>query len=371
MFVRGILWAGLLLCLVETALDAHAQEAGRRLARIRPSADGTHFVREGTTDRFVVWGVNYDHDGPGRLLEDYWADEWETVVNDFREIRDLGANLVRIHLQVAKFLDAADRPNQTNLERLGKLVKLAEETGLYLDVTGLGCYHKQDTPAWYDALDESGRWEAQAVFWKAVAGVCKGKAAVFCYDLMNEPVVGGGEDWLPGKPLGGKYFVQRLTKDARGRDGKEIARDWVARLTAAIRSVDDRAMITVGVIPWAQTFPGAKDPFYSPEAVGPLDFVSVHLYPRKDKIDDDLKILKGFEQGKPLIIEEIFPLNAGFEQTEELIEKSRKFVDGWVSFYWGVTIDENEAKKDMTGAILAAWLRKFRELGAKIGTPVR
>jgi hypothetical protein len=29
-----------------------------------------------------VWGVNYDHDSKGengRLLEDYWSDEWETV----------------------------------------------------------------------------------------------------------------------------------------------------------------------------------------------------------------------------------------------------------------------------------------------------
>ena len=36
-----------------------------------------------------MWGVNYDHDDAGRLLEDYWADEWPTVVEDFREIKAL------------------------------------------------------------------------------------------------------------------------------------------------------------------------------------------------------------------------------------------------------------------------------------------
>lgn len=45
------------------------------------------------------------------------------------------------------------------------MLALAEETGLYLDVTGLGCYRKSDTPAWYDALDEAARWQAQAKFW--------------------------------------------------------------------------------------------------------------------------------------------------------------------------------------------------------------
>ena len=94
-------------------------------------------------------------------------------------------------------------------------MRLAEQTGLYLDLTGLGCYHKQDVPAWYDALEESDRWDVQARFWKAVAGVCKDSPAIFCYDLMNEPVLDGGkgDGWLAGEPLGGKYFVQRITRD--------------------------------------------------------------------------------------------------------------------------------------------------------------
>ena len=350
------------------AQEPAASPSSRKLGPIRPSGDKTHFVLEGTTDRFVPWGFNYDHDDSGRLLEDYWGDEWATVDGDFREMKALGGNVVRVHLQVGRFMKAADRPDEENLARLAKLVRLAEETGLYLDVTGLGCYHKQDVPRWYGDLDEPARWDVQARFWKAVAGACKGSPAIFCYDLMNEPILTGGEgktDWLPGPPLGGKHFVQRITLDAKGRADKEIARAWVETLAAAIRSVDDRPMITVGVIPWAQVFKGAKPLFYAPEVCGPLDFVSVHFYPKAGKLDDDLAALRVYEVGKPLLIEEIFPISASFEETEAFIERSRSHVDGWISFYWGKSIEESEKKGDLNGALVGGWLRRFRALSAQ------
>jgi Cellulase (glycosyl hydrolase family 5) len=363
--VASLLILALLLGLL-TSTRAEAPAPPHGLDWIRPSQDKRHFVLGKSNQRIVLWGVNYDHDDAGRLLEDYWADEWPTVVEDFREIKGLGANVVRVHLQTGRFLKAADQPDEVNLARLAKLVRLAEETGLYLDVTGLGCYHKQDVPKWYDALSESDRWDAQCRFWKAVATVCKDSPAVFCYDLMNEPILAGGDgktDWLPGEPLGGKHFVQRLTIDAHGRSDHEIALAWVDRLTKAVRSVDDRHMITVGVIPWAQVFKGAKPLFYAPDVGGPLDFVSVHFYPKKDQLDADLDALKVYEVGKPLVIEEIFPLSASLEQTEAFLERSRSHVDGWISFYWGKTIDEYDKKKgDLTAAIVSAWLKRFRAL---------
>ena len=54
---------------------------------IRPSSDGTHFVTAESGRNFVAWGFNYDHDSSGRLLEDYWYDEWNTVVEDFQEMK--------------------------------------------------------------------------------------------------------------------------------------------------------------------------------------------------------------------------------------------------------------------------------------------
>jgi len=355
--------------LLVQAQEPHLASPSVRLVSIRPSEDKSHFVREGTNNRIVIWGFNYDHDDAGRLLEDYWRDEWATVAEDFREMKGLGVNVVRVHLQLGRFMKGADQPDEENLAVLAKLVRLAEDTGLYLDVTGLGCYHKQDVPGWYDGLEESARWDVQARFWKAVAAVCKNSPAIFCYDLMNEPILVGGDrknDWLPGPSFGGKYFVQRITLDARGRTDKEIARAWVERLAAAIRSVDNRHMITVGVIPWAQVFQGAKPLFYAPEVCGPLDFVSVHFYPKAGKLDDDLAALKLYEVGKPLVIEEIFPLAAGPDETGTFIERSRSHVDGWISFYWGKTVEQYEKAGDLNGAVVSGWLRRFRSLSRNL-----
>lgn len=330
---------------------------------VRPSADKTHFIGAESGKPVIFWGVNYDRDDAGRLLEDYWEQEWDTVVSDFREIKALRANVVRIHLQLARCMKTAEQPDKANLARLARLVKLAEETGLYLDLTGPGCYHKQDVPEWYDALDESERWKVQTRFWKAVANVCKDSPAVFCYDLMNEPILPGDKpetEWLTGE-LGGLYFVQRISLDLAGRTRQEVAREWVKTLTSAIREVDDRHMITVGVIPWALTFPGAKPLFYAPEVGGPLDFVSVHFYPKKGKVDAALKALKVYEVGKPLVIEEMFPLGCSIEELGAFIDGSRDIADGWISFYWGKTADEYEKADDLKSALIAPWLRYFRD----------
>src|SRR6516162_845128 len=83
-------------------------------------------------------------------------------------MKRLGVNVVRVHLQLGKFMDGPDKPNGKTLDRLGKLLQLAERLRLYLDLTGLGCYHKKDVPAWYDKLSEKDRWAVQARFWQAV-----------------------------------------------------------------------------------------------------------------------------------------------------------------------------------------------------------
>jgi hypothetical protein len=340
------------------------------MAWIGPSADGSHFIEKPSDRRFVVWGVNYDHDDQGRLLEDYWQ-QWDVVEADFREIKSLGANVVRIHLQLGQFMRTAQEPNNVSLDYLYRLVRLAEETGLYLDITGLACYHKARTPAWYDALDESRRWEVQARFWQAVACVCAKSPAIFCYDLMNEPVLPGADtietDWLLGE-FGGSHFVQRISLDLAGRSREEVARAWVDTLTTAIRSQDTRHMITVGVIPWAMVFPKAKPVFYAEQVGGNLDFVSVHVYPEKGQIDKAIEALKVYHIGKPLVVEEMFPLQCSIEELDAFVEASREFTDGWMSFYWGKTIEQYQKEQDITSAIVSAWLTYFKTKSEEIVT---
>lgn len=184
---------------------------------------------------------------------------------------------------------------------------------------------------------------------------------MLAYDLMNEPVLPGEKaeaEWL-APPLGDKHYVQRIALDLAGRGREELANAWVATLAAAIRAEDTRHMITVGVIPWAHYFPGAKPLFYSAEAGGPLDFVSVHFYPKAGEVTAALDALRTYELGKPLVVEEVFPLACSSAEALEFIERSKPIADGWISFYWGQPAEECQRRGDLGGALTAAWLREF------------
>jgi len=344
------------------ALVGPARAESQGMPAIRVSQDGRSFVREGDGRPFVAWGFNYDHDEKGRLLEDYWTAEWTKVEEDFREMKDLGANVVRIHLQLGKFMRQPDAPNDVSLDRLARLVELAERLHLYLDVTGLACYHKADVPAWYDSLPEKARWDVQARFWEAVARRCARSPAIFCYDLMNEPILPGDKketEWLTGE-FAGSYFVQRITLDLAGRTQQQVAEAWVDRLVAAIRKQDSRHLVTVGVIPWVMVFPKAKPLFYSKEVAGNLDFASVHFYPESGKIDWALTALTAYDIGKPLVIEEMFPLQCSAQELETFIDGSRKIADGWIGFYWGKTLEECRRSNELSDALMAGWLDLFK-----------
>lgn len=354
-----VLWLG--SCWVIATV--HADE----MPRIAVSTDKRSFSRSTDSRAFVPWGVNYDHDADGQLLEDYWEDRWADVEADFREIKALGANVVRIHLQVAKFLTGPQQPNEKTLAQLTKLVALAEREKLYLDLTGLGCYHKQDVPEWYDKLSEADRWHAQATFWRAIAKQCANSPAIFCYDLMNEPVVPGGRrkdgDWL-GPPFAGKHFVQVITLDQKLRPRPEIAKQWIHTLVTAIREVDRRHLITVGLVDWSLDRPGLTSGFVPDQLSEELDFLCIHLYPENGKFDEQLATLKAFAAvGKPVVIEETFPLKCSPAQMTEFLDRSREHASGWISFYWGKPIEELRKSPSIGDAILAQWLEQFQKLG--------
>ena len=338
----------------------HAESA--RMEGVRVSDDGRAFRLATSGRRFVPWGFNYDHDERGRLIEDYWVAEWPKVVEDFGEMQRLGANAVRVHLQFGKFMRTASEPNDEALAQLGQLIALAEQTGLYLDITGLGCYHKKDVPDWYDRLSEAERWAAQARFWEAVAARCARSPAVFCYDLMNEPVVAGGkkkrQDWL-GPAFAGKHFVQFITLEGAGRSRPAIAVAWIRQLSGAIRKHDRRTLITVGLVPWSLDRPGLSSGFVPEKIAGELDFICVDLYPETSKLPEAMATLAGFAVGKPVVIEETFPLKCPPDQHGEFLRASRKTACGWFGFYWGKTLEEYRRSRDAKDALVRAWLELF------------
>jgi hypothetical protein len=335
-----------------------------QLSRIKLSDNGQDFVLSDSGETFRVRGFNYDHDAKGALVEDYWNEQWSKVEEDFGEMQRLGVNTIRIHLQFSKFMDSPTIPNEQSLQRFEKLVQLAESHRLYLDITGLGCYHKKDVPQWYDELDEEARWEAQTNFWRAVVARAKSSPAIFCWNLMNEPVVPGGKrndgEWL-GPSFGDKHFVQFITLDQAGRDRTEIAKAWIRKLSSAIRQVDSQHLITVGLVDWSLNRPGLTSGFVPEKIASEVDFISVHLYPESGKSSKDQETLKGFQVGKPVVIEECFPLRCTIEEQKEFLKTNRELIDGWISFYWGETPDELESKKTIPAAILKAWLTQLPE----------
>jgi hypothetical protein len=328
---------------------------------------GTRFTFKPSGGAFIPWGLNYGHGG--RLIEDFWEDQWDLIERDFADMKQMGANVVRVHLQFGKFMEAANRPRRHALDQLGRLLELGERTGLYLDLTGLACYRKSDVPDWYDALGEGERWKAQSAFWEAVATKCAASPAVFCYDLMNEPIVPGERrqagDWYSGKLFGGYDFVQFITLDPQARKREQIARQWIETLAAGIRKHDRDHLITVGLLPW-----GPKRDHLSgfvPETVAPaMDFVSVHIYPESGKVDQAIDVLRRFAVGKPLVIEETFPLACKPAEWEEFFGRSRGIACGWMGHYDGIPPAELEklrvaGKITIAQAMMLAWLELFEK----------
>jgi hypothetical protein len=366
------MWRALLFaCLICGNGTPNSGQAGE-MPRIQVSKDKQGFVLGPTGKIFTPWGFNYDHNDQGRLIEDYWEREWDKVENHFGQMKKLGANVVRIHLQLGKFMDASKKPNENSLARLAKLVQLAEKTGLYLDLTGLGCYHKADVPAWYDKLGERERWDVQARFWKAVAGRCAASPAVFCYDLMNEPVVPGGRrkdgDWL-GPPFGGKHFVQFITLDQKDRPRPDIAERWIHHLATAVREKDKRHLITVGLVDWSLDRKGLTSGFVPQKVAADLDFISVHIYPKSGKVDEALDTLAGFAVGKPVLIEETFPLACSQKEFEQFMEGSKKHAGGWIGFYWGKPLEELRRSKTISDAMTLGWLEFFEKNAQSLQAP--
>src|SRR5262249_58634230 len=130
-----------------------------------------------------------------------------------------------------------------------------------------------------------------------------------------------------------KHFVQVITLDQKDRPRPDIARAWIEQLAAAIHRHDREHLVTVGLVDWSLDRPGLTSGFVPEKVAGDLDFLCVHLYPQKGKVDEALKTLEGFSIGKPVVIEETFILFAPMEEFEKFIDLSGKHAAGWIGFY--------------------------------------
>lgn len=344
----------LLLCLAEMGCTAE------RMQWVRVGPDQKHFVLGTSGQRFVPWGNNYAVNSSAS------ADriDWQRIGRDLDDFRKMRANVARVHLQVPHFMLGVNRPNPAALAELRRLCKLAQSKGIYLDITGLASYDIRKRAGWYDALSNEDRWETQACFWQAVAGACADSPAVFCYDLMNEPVWGGEkkDGWYAGR-MGNDEFVQRLSLGVHDRSVDQVCRQWTKKMVVAIRQCDQKHLITIGMLPaWGP----------SPQVVGPyLDFIAVHIYPAKGKVDESLATLKRFDIGRPIVVEETFPLSCSVEDERDFLLRSRSLAAGWIGQYPEESVGElrelRRSKKISPGqAMYLAWLDLFEEVGPQM-----
>lgn len=321
---------------------------------IRVAPQQPVFVGTSTGRRFSPVGFNYDHDEFFRLIEDYWHEEWDKVARDFSSMRRLGANVVRIHLQFGKFVVSPGMASERELGQLDRVVELARELGLYLNIVGLSCYHDWDTPDWYRDMDVPDRWAQQAFFWDILAQRYAGEPAIFCFDLMNEPVVPGRQRdsgaWL-GAEFAGKTYIQFIVLDGTTHARDEIALDWLKQVSRPVRERDPQRLVTVGLVDWSLPKSSIKSGFF-PKIIAPcIDFISVHLYPESGRLDLCLKTLDGFCVGKPVVIDETFHLKCSVEEHIAFLEQAARRSQGFSTFYTdffadNVNIERNQIMRN-------------------------
>lgn len=340
-----------------------ALPAGNALAKmqfVRVATDEKGFVLARSHKPFIAWGHNYavnEPDPPAPV-------DWARVARDFDDYRRMGANVARIHLQLPHYMDGPNAPDSQALAELTHRLKLAEKKGVYLDLTGLASYHVKHRAAWYDQLPDKQRWAAQARFWDAVAANCARSPAVFCYDLINEPITSGErkDGWYTGR-MGDYEFLQRLSLDPGGRSADDITREWTHLMVSAIHRRDRKHLITIGMLPlWGIPLQVAGRE---------LDFISVHIYPETGKVDDALNTLRRFDIGKPVLVEETFPLSCGSADERNFLLRSRSLAAGWIGHYPSEGLAdllafEKTGKLSTTQSAFLSWLNLFRELSPQM-----
>jgi hypothetical protein len=184
---------------------------------------------------------------------------------------------------------------------------------------------------------------------------------------MNEPVAGGKRtDGWYARRMGDYEFVQHLSLDQADRPQSEIAKEWTRLIVSAIHKHDRVHQITIGMLPaWGPP----------PKVVGPdLDFIAVHIYPTAGKVADALENLKQFDVGKPIVVEETFPLSCGVADERDFLLQSRGIAAGWIGQYPDETPDQlrelkRSGKITLPQAAYLSWIELFREIGPQILRP--
>lgn len=295
---------------------ANAAEQGSespKLAKIRIASEGRTF-RRGDEGPFVPLGVNYYRPGTGWAPQLWKQFDRDATRKDFARMKELGVNCVRVFLSFGSFFTEPESLDQEGLAKFDQLLRIAEETGIYLHPTGPD--HWEGVPDWAakDRVADDQVLAALENFWRSFAGRYRNRPAIFAYDLLNEPSVPWdtppmrtkwnawlqshygsrerlAEAWaVPEAEISWGEELPPPPKDAGGRRLLDyqhfrewIAEAWTRRQAAAIKAADPDALVTVGLIQWSvpALLPGVQHySGFRPERLSPyLDFQEIHFYP--------------------------------------------------------------------------------------------
>jgi beta-galactosidase GanA len=305
----------IILLLLSLCGLTHAQSAETApLPRIQISTDGRGFVTA-RGEPFVPFGVTYYRPGTGWAPQVWKKFDAEATRRDFVRMKELGVNCVRVFLSYGSFYQEPGKLDPEGLAKFDEFLKLAEEQGIYVHPTGPD--HWEGMPDWArgDRMADESVLAATENFWRLFAAKYKGRAALFAYDLRNEPEMGWDgpvmlrrwNTWLDRKYSTGEKLVQAWAhtnqtlslgsvpipkaNDAPGNPElldyqhfrEDLADEWTRRQARAIKSVDPQALVTVGLIQWSvpSLLPGIRHyaGFRPSRQAQFLDFMEIHFYP--------------------------------------------------------------------------------------------
>ena len=95
--------------------------------------------------------------------------------------------------------------------------------------------------------------------------------------------------------------------------------------------------------------------------------ISVHIYPESRKPESARQALEQCKVGKPVVIEETFPLSCTNEELSKFLHASRDIASGWIWHFDGYTIADYDAiekagKLTISQAIWRGAIKEFERL---------
>lgn len=377
---------------------------------IRVSGDNWALEESGTGKPFVPMGCNYYDPNAGGWPPKIWKHfNRRRVKHHFRMMEDMGLNAIRVFVSWASFMPTKGKLSSEALDKCSELLSMGKDSGIRVNLTGPDFW--EGYPIWLSPDDFVGcqhfidqkYLDAHSSFWELFADYYKNEDTIYGFDLVNEPFMpwfGKRIEKLWNKWLEGKFESTAELKTRWGefaprslRSGsipiphnvrqpgsqflldyqtfrEELALHWVKNTVKAIRRVDKRHLITVGLhqssFPLEEIIPSRYTAF-NPHVLAPyIDYMALHWYPFGNpftvsflpydlpgNLEQSLTVLlanvRYHNVGKPIIMEEFSYYGGGspmfwggilpYRTEEQQDEFSRRFIEttlgsctGWLNW---------------------------------------